>query len=92
MVMTKSELIRQVAKKTQCTQDHIDKVITETFKIIRSNVKSGHPVKIAGFGTFEKGKHKSRNVKTPSVNGAVKIPAMWYPKFRPSPHFKHLIR
>ncbi len=90
--MTKAEFIQKVAKNTRYTQYQVEKVISEAFQLIQAEVRKGEVIKIAGFGTFEKQKHKSRKIKTPQKDTCIEIPSMWYPKFRPSEYFKNFIR
>jgi DNA-binding protein HU-beta len=59
---------------------------------IKKAVKKGDDVKIVGFGTFTKAKRKARMGRNPQTGKAIKIPATWYPKFRPGAEFKAAVK
>lgn len=52
--MNKQELINEFSTKSEITKKNADKYITDIFDIIMEAVASNDPVKIIGFGTFEK--------------------------------------
>ncbi len=90
--MTKGELIQKLAQETKFTQTQVEQIISKSFELIRASVKKGECVKIAGFGTFEKQKHKPRRIKTPKRESYVDVPSKWHPKFRPSSQFKESLK
>ena len=49
-------------------------------------------MKLVGFGTFTKAKRKARTGRNPQTGKAIKIPATWFPKFRPGSEFKEMVR
>lgn len=91
-VMNKSELIEKIAGDTGLTKAQIEKTLDATMDTIKKSVKKGDEVKLVGFGTFTKAKRKARTGRNPQTGKAIKIPAAWYPKFRPGAEFKALIR
>ena len=90
--MNKAELIETIATHTQMTKAQTERMLDTTFDTIRKTVKKGDEVKIVGFGTFTKAKRKARMGRNPQTGKAIKIPAAWYPKFRPGSEFKALVR
>jgi DNA-binding protein HU-beta len=90
--MNKAELIESVAKETNNTKAQAERMLDATMDIIRKSVKKGEEVKLVGFGTFTKAKRKARTGRNPQTGKAIKIPAAWYPKFRPGAEFKNLVR
>lgn len=89
--MNKAELIEKVAKETNTTKAQTERMIDATFTTIKKTVKKGNDVKLVGFGTFAKNKRKARMGRNPQTGEAIKIPAAWYPKFRPGTDFKNLL-
>lgn len=90
--MNKAELIEKVAQETECTKAQAERLLDATLDIIRKTVKKGDEVKLVGFGTFAKSKRKARKGRNPQTGSEIKIPAAWYPKFRPGAEFKNLVR
>ncbi|MCB0355902.1 MAG: HU family DNA-binding protein [Bdellovibrionales bacterium] len=90
--MNKAQLIERVANETQTTKAQTERMLDATIDIIRKSVKKGDEVKLVGFGTFTKAKRKARTGRNPQTGKAIKIPAAWYPKFRPGAEFKTMLR
>lgn len=90
--MNKAELIEKIATDTGLTKAQIEKTLDATMDTIKKSVKKGDEVKLVGFGTFTKSKRKARTGRNPQTGKAIKIPAAWYPKFRPGAEFKSLIK
>lgn len=90
--MNKAQLIEKIAKATEMTKADTERMLDVTIDTIRKSVKKGDEVKLVGFGTFTKAKRKARTGRNPQTGKAIKIPAAWYPKFRPGAEFKNLLR
>ncbi|MBK8201912.1 MAG: HU family DNA-binding protein [Bdellovibrionales bacterium] len=90
--MNKAQLIERVAADTNMTKAQAERVLDTTIDTIRKSVKKGDDVKLVGFGTFTKTKRKARVGRNPQTGKAIKIPAGWYPKFRPGAEFKESVR
>lgn len=90
--MNKAELIEKVSQETECTKAQAERLLDATLEIIRKSVKKGDEVKLVGFGTFTKAKRKARKGRNPQTGAEIKIPATWYPKFRPGAEFKNIVR
>ena len=90
--MNKAELIEKVATSTEVTKAQTERILDATIDIIRKSVKKGDEVKLVGFGTYTKAKRKARKGRNPQTGKEIKIPAAWYPKFRPGSEFKELVR
>ncbi len=90
--MNKAELVEVIAKNTDQTKAQTERFLDATLETIRKSVKKGDEVKLVGFGTFTKSKRKARIGRNPQTGKEIKIPAAWYPKFRPGSDFKNLLR
>lgn len=90
--MNKAELIEKVATESKITKAQAERVLDATMDIIKKTVKKGDDVKLVGFGTFAKAKRKARKGRNPQTGKEIKIPATWYPKFRPGSEFKEMVR
>ncbi|MCH2533329.1 MAG: HU family DNA-binding protein [Bdellovibrionales bacterium] len=90
--MNKAQLIEKIAKATDMTKADTERFLDTTLDTIKKSVKKGDEVKLVGFGTFAKQKRKARTGRNPQTGKAIKIPAAWYPKFRPGSEFKSLLK
>jgi DNA-binding protein HU-beta len=90
--MNKAEFIAALAAHTKMSKAQTERFLDATFETIRKQVKKGDEVKLVGFGTFTKAKRKARMGRNPQTGKAIKIPAAWYPKFRPGSEFKEMVR
>ena len=90
--MNKAELIEKVSEASKLTKSQTENILDCTLDIIKKNVKKGDEVKLVGFGTFTKAKRKARVGRNPQTGKAIKIPAAWYPKFRPGAEFKASVK
>ncbi len=90
--MNKAELIEKVASETGLTKAQIERTLDACMDTVKKSVKKGDEVKLVGFGTFTKSKRKARTGRNPQTGKAIKIPAAWYPKFRPGAEFKSMVR
>ncbi|MCO5114697.1 MAG: HU family DNA-binding protein [Bdellovibrionaceae bacterium] len=90
--MNKAQLIEKIAAEVEMTKADAERVLDSFVHIVRTSVKKGDEVKLVGFGTFTKAKRKARTGRNPQTGKAIKIPAAWYPKFRPGSEFKTLLK
>lgn len=80
--MTRNELIRATAEKSETTIKNAKAVVDALFEVIENTLVSGEDVKVTGFGTYYtilKEEHIGRN---PSTNTAITIPERRYAKFK----------
>ncbi len=90
--MNKAQLIEKIAEESKMTKADSERMLDVTLELIKKNIKKGDDVKLVGFGTFTKAKRKARTGRNPQTGKAIKIPAAWFPKFRPGSEFKNLVR
>jgi DNA-binding protein HU-beta len=90
--MNKAELIDLISAECKITKAQTERMLDVTLETIKKNVKKGEEVKLVGFGTFTKAKRKARMGRNPQTGKAIKIPATWFPKFRPGAEFKEIVR
>jgi DNA-binding protein HU-beta len=90
--MNKQQLIEKIASEANMTKAQTEALLNCAFDNIKKAVKKGDDVKLVGFGTFTKAKRKARTGRNPQTGKAIKIPAAWYPKFRPGAEFKASVK
>ncbi len=90
--MNKAQFIEKIATDAQMTKADTEKFLDSALDLIKKTVKKGDDVKLVGFGTFTKAKRKARTGRNPQTGKTIKIPAAWYPKFRPGAEFKDGVR
>ena len=89
--MTKTELIKVVAKKSEISQKDTDKVLNNFFDTVKETVKEGEKVAVIGFGNFEARESASRIGVNPKTRKKMTIPAKRVPVFRPGKAFKEAV-
>jgi DNA-binding protein HU-beta len=80
--MNKSELISEVAKKTNLTQKDVGKTIEAFMDVIKDTLKKGDKITLVGFGTFEVRKRKATTGINPQTKEKIKIPAKKFAKLK----------
>ena len=80
--MTKSELINQIAEKSELTKKDAEKAFSAVVSTITDALVSGEKVQIVGFGTFEVTERAARTGKNPQTGKEIKIAACKAPKFK----------
>lgn len=80
--MKKIELIRLIAKEADITLVEAEKFLSVTTHVIKTSMRKGERVSIAGFGTFYVGKRGARVGRNPKTGATIKIKAANSPKFK----------
>ena len=89
--MTKTELVKEVAKKTKAPQKEVEAVLSNFFDTVKQSVKKGDKVAIIGFGNFEAKKRAQRTGVNPKTRKKMTIPEKRVPVFRPGKAFKETV-
>jgi len=90
--MYKTDLIKQVAKRTRLSQREVADVVSASLEVIQKSLLKGQKVQLSGFGTFytrERPKAQARNFATGQL---VEVPAMQLPGFRAGAILRTAIR
>ena len=86
--MTRSELAKVVAEKTDMTVKDADKAISATLEAIKAAVAEGDKVAFVGFGTFEARERGERTARNPRTGEQITIAASKVPAFKAGKAFK----
>lgn len=90
--MTKSELIKRIAKETDVPVSVAAKIINAMLEAIKATLKKGQKVILTDFGTFWVGSRKARKGRNPRTGEPVKISAARTPRFRPGKALKDALK
>lgn len=90
--MTKEELIVDVAKKSEISEEDARKVIDAFTEQIRSELSHGGKVSISGFGSFVLSSHAAKTFTHPRTGKKMDLPERKLPHFKPSGIFKKNFR
>jgi len=88
VVVSKSELVEQVAKKQELSEKEVSRVVNATLEEISNYLVAGDKVQLIGFGTFEQKARAARKGRNPATGADLDIPASKYASFKPSSKFK----
>jgi DNA-binding protein HU-beta len=89
--VNKSDLVAKVAADAGITKDQANSAVTAMINAIAGEVAKGKPVRIPGFGTFERRDRKKRQAVNPQTKKKITIPARKVPAFKPGSLFKEVV-
>ncbi|SDW58715.1 bacterial nucleoid protein Hbs [Marininema mesophilum] len=86
--MNKTELIAQVAEKTNLTKKDATQAVDAVFNTITDALRSGDKVQLIGFGNFEVRERAARKGRNPQTGEEIQIAASKVPAFKPGKALK----
>lgn len=90
-VMTKAELVDEVAKVVQLTKKQAETIVNIVFDSIVDSLRAGEKIELRGFGSFRLRSRKSRTGRNPKTGEKVEVPSKKIPYFKPGKELKELI-
>ena len=90
-VMTKAELVDEVARAIQVTKKQAETIVNVVFDSIVDSLRSGEKIELRGFGSFRLRSRKSRTGRNPKTGEKVEVPSKKIPYFKPGKELKELI-
>ena len=90
-VVTKSDLVRVVAKSGKLSKVAAGEAVNAMFDAIVTNVAKGKRVTVVGFGTFMPRKRKERNGRNPVNGKEIRIESKTIPAFAAGQGFKDAV-
>ncbi|NLM25378.1 MAG: HU family DNA-binding protein [Firmicutes bacterium] len=89
--MTKSDLIDEVANKTNLTKKDAHAAVEAVFSTITEQLAAGEKVQLIGFGTFEVRERAERVGRNPQTGEEMVIPARKVPAFKVGKQLKDAV-
>ncbi|HET7711893.1 MAG TPA: integration host factor subunit beta [Thermoanaerobaculia bacterium] len=90
-VMTKAELVDEVARVVQLTKKQAETIVNVVFDSIVDSLRTGQKIELRGFGSFRLRSRKSRTGRNPKTGEKVEVPSKKIPYFKPGKELKELI-
>ena len=90
-VMTKAELVDEVARVVQLTKKQAETIVNIVFDSIVESLRAGEKIELRGFGSFRLRSRKSRTGRNPKTGEKVEVPSKKIPYFKPGKELKELI-
>lgn len=90
-VMTKADLVDEVARAVQVTKKQAEGIVNVVFDSIVESLRSGEKIELRGFGSFRLRSRKSRTGRNPKTGEKVDVPSKKIPYFKPGKELKELI-
>ena len=90
-VMTKAELVDEVARVVQLTKKQAETIVNIVFDSIVESLRSGQKIELRGFGSIRLRNRKSRTGRNPKTGEKVEVPSKKIPYFKPGKELKELI-
>ena len=91
MVMTKAELVEDVARAAELTKKDAERLVEIVFESIIDTLNQGEKIELRGFGSFRVRERGARRGRNPKTGDPVDIPAKRVPYFKPGKELKELI-
>ena len=89
--MTKSDIIKEVAKGTGLTKVEIEAALEGVILSISNSLRRGERVDIRGFGSFIIKQRAARDARNPATREIVKLQERFIPAFKVSKIFKEIV-
>lgn len=89
--MNKTELIAQVADKTDLTKAQAGKVVDAMIEAFNKSLKNDGEIKLIGFGTFRRDVRSGRKGRDPRTGEAIEIKEATVVKFKPGKKLKDAV-
>ena len=83
-VMTKAELVDEVASVVQLTKKQAETIVNIVFDSIVDSLRNGQKIELRGFGSFRLRNRKSRTGRNPKTGEQVSVPARRGVRFKAS--------
>jgi DNA-binding protein HU-beta len=80
--VNKAEMIEGIAKSADISKAAAERALDATVASIKTALRKGDMVTLAGFGTFFVGHREARTGRNPRTNEPINIKAARVPKFR----------
>ncbi|MHB1643837.1 MAG: HU family DNA-binding protein [Acidithiobacillus sp.] len=90
--MHKQELVAQVAKTAEVSQQKAAAVINVVIHAVTNAMAAGESVSLVGFGTFSVSERPARNGRNPATGAAMDIPARKSPSFKAGKVLKDAVK
>ena len=90
-VMTKAELVDEVARAVELTKKQAETIVNLVFDSIVESLRAGQKIELRGFGSFRLRNRKSRTGRNPKTGEKVEVPSKKIPYFKPGKELKEII-
>ncbi|KOS29009.1 DNA-binding protein [Bacillus anthracis] len=90
--MNKTELIKNVAQKTDISKKEATKAVQTVVESITKTLKKGDKVQLIGFGKFEVRERAARKGRNPQTGEEMQIAATKVPAFKPGKELKEAVK
>lgn len=90
-VMTKADIVDEVAGKVDLTKKQAEGIVNSVFESIVQSLQSGEKIELRGFGSFRIRSRKPRIGRNPKTGEKVQVPSKKIPYFKPGKELKDLI-
>ena len=92
LVVTKKEIVRQIADRIHETQLKTKEIVQLTFDAIVETLISDRRIELRNFGVFEVKLRKSRRARNPRTNDPVDVPPKFVVTFKPGKEMEERVR
>ena len=80
--MNKADLIEHIAQQAEISKLAAERAVDALVGAVKSSLRKGQAVTLAGFGTFYAGRREARAGRNPRTGAPLQIAAARVPRFR----------
>jgi integration host factor subunit beta len=91
MIMTKAELVEEVAKESDLTKKDAEVIVQTVLDSITDALQRGDGIELRGFGSFRIRTRSPRQGRNPKTGSDVSVPAKKVPHFKPGKELRDLV-
>ncbi|MED1203606.1 HU family DNA-binding protein [Heyndrickxia acidicola] len=90
--MNKTDLVNQVAEKSELSKKDAAKAVDALLHTISESLSKGDKIQVLGFGNFEVRERSARKGRNPQTGEEIEIAASKVPAFSPGKALKDLVK
>ena len=90
-VMTKAELVDEVASVVQLTKKQAETIVNIVFDSIVDSLRNGQKIELRGFGSVSLHYRPPRTGRNPKTGTAVALPGKYVPHFKPGKELRQRV-
>jgi DNA-binding protein HU-beta len=91
-IMTKSEIVNEIAVRTGLEKAAIADTIDNFFVVVKNSMINGNNIYLRGFGTFELKERKQKVARNIKRNTSLVVPAHYVARFKPAKEFAQQVK
>ena len=90
-LMTKADLVEEVARVVEVTRKDAEVIVETIFNSIVKSLRGGDKIEIRGYGSFRTRQRRGRTGRNPQSGEQVQVPPKTIPFFKPGKELRDVV-